>query len=163
MSLRSIRQYVVILLITIGVSLVIQKVAYAQIVVQQHSMEVTYHEGDRLLENKWLYHFAKPERGDVVILQDPDEDIRLIKRVVGIAGDKLELRQGKLLVNGSEQIEPYVSSPTFPVQVQFPIVVPEDAVFVLGDNRGNSKDSRVFGAIPLSLVEGKVITRLWPL
>ncbi|WP_028544073.1 signal peptidase I [Paenibacillus taiwanensis] len=163
MNWRSIRQYALTLVIAIGVSLVIQKVAYAQIIVHQHSMELTYHEGDRLLENKWLYHFTKPERGDVVILQDPVEPIRLIKRVVGIAGDKLELRQGKLIVNGVEQIEPYISSPTFPVQVQFPIVVPEGTVFVLGDNRGNSKDSREFGAIPLSLIEGKVIARLWPL
>lgn len=105
--------------------------------------------------------FHAPQRGDVLVFvpvsnTKPD----LIKRVIGIAGDKVELRQGTLYINDQPINEPYIRAA--PGQNYGPVVVGEGQLFVMGDNRGNSSDSRVFGMLPMSHVVGQAWLRYWP-
>ncbi|MGZ9586095.1 signal peptidase I [Paenibacillus marinisediminis] len=163
MNWKAIRQYALIIMLGVGISFLIQEVAYAQIVVNQKSMQHTYDPGDRLLENKWIYHLESPQKGEVVILHEPETGRRLIKRVIATAGDTIDMRDGHLIVNGVVQDEPYVWGETYPNGMTLPYTVPDQELFVIGDNREISKDSRAFGSVPLSSVEGKVVAKLWPL
>ena len=90
--------------------------------------------------------------------------ISYIKRVVGIAGDRVQIKDGKVYVNGEELKEEYLPEGTTTKTVYYnDVIVPEGCVYVMGDNRDQSMDSRTFGCIPLEKVEGKVILRYWPL
>jgi signal peptidase I len=131
--------------------------------VPTESMVPTLLVGDRVFANKFIYHFAEPERGDIVVFEDVEggEDY-LIKRVVAVAGDRVRVVNGVLKVNGEIQDEPYVE-PQFPNgSVYGPERLPEGYVFVMGDNRGNSADSRVFGLLPVENIEGEAFVRFWP-
>jgi signal peptidase I len=131
--------------------------------VPTESMVPTLLVGDRVFANKFIYHFAEPERGDIVVFEDVEggEDY-LIKRVVAVAGDRVRVVNGVLKVNGETQDEPYVE-PQFPNgSVYGPERLPEGYVFVMGDNRGNSADSRVFGLLPVENIEGEAFVRFWP-
>ena len=127
------------------------------------SMIPTLKIGDRVLVNKFIYRFTEPERGDIIVFQSvdtPDED--LIKRVVGLPGDEIAERSGKLFVNGEPQKEPYTNG-EIPDRTSFAkTTVPKNHVFVMGDNRGNSADSRVFGPLPEKNIEGEAFLRFWP-
>jgi signal peptidase I len=102
--------------------------------------------GDRILANKFVYRFSEPERGDIVVFESVDGlDQTLIKRVVGVEGDEIQVRGDLLFVNGEAQEEPYLNQETLSADFYGPTAVPEDHVFVMGDNRGNSADSRIFG------------------
>jgi signal peptidase I len=131
--------------------------------IPSESMVPTLEVGDRVFVNKFIYRFAEPERGDVVVFESVnggEED--LIKRIVAVAGDEIEVRNGTLLVNGEEQEEPYLTeNPPFTGSYE-PTEVPEEHVFVMGDNRGNSADSRVFGPLPVENIEGEAFMRFWP-
>ena len=127
------------------------------------SMVPTLEIGDRVLVNKFIYRFTEPERGDIVVFRsvdEPDED--LIKRVVGVPGDEIAVRRGRLILNGEPQKEPYTNK-NFPDRSFYArTTVPEGHVFVMGDNRGNSADSRVFGPLPKKNIEGEAFLRFWP-
>lgn len=127
------------------------------------SMVPTLKYGDRVLVNKFIYRFTEPERGDVIVfksVQGDDQD--LIKRVVGVPGDEITVRGGRLFVNGEPQREPYVNK-KFPDRSFYaPTTVPKDHVFMMGDNRANSQDSRVFGPVPKENIEGEAFLRFWP-
>jgi signal peptidase I len=138
------------------------------------SMEPTLHgcEGcnnDRVMANKFIYHFTEPKRGQIVVFRSvEDGETLLIKRVVGVAGDTIQLRGGILYVNGEPQQEPYVhANPCrryLPKTCAFgPITVPRGHLFLMGDNRAVSHDSRFFGAVPEENVEAEAIFRYWPL
>ena len=132
--------------------------------VPTESMVPTLLVGDRVFANKFIYRFAEPERGDIVVFEDVEggED-DLIKRVVAVAGDRVRVNAGVLKVDGEFQEEPYVK-PQFPDgNIYGPEKVPEGYVFVMGDNRGNSADSRVFGLLPVENIEGEAFVRFWPL
>ena len=127
------------------------------------SMVPTLKYGDRVLVNKFIYRFTEPERGDVVVfksVQGDDQD--LIKRVVGIPGDEISVRRVKLFVNGEPQRESYVNKKLPDRSFAAPTTVPENRVFVMGDNRANSQDSRVFGPVPKENIEGEAFLRFWP-
>jgi signal peptidase I len=128
------------------------------------SMVPTLEVGDRVLANKFVYRFTEPERRDIVVFDsiDEDDDQTLIKRVVGVAGDEIQLQSGVLYVNGEEQEEPYLNDADQSQGFYGPTVVPEDHIFVMGDNRGNSADSRVFGPLPLENLKGEAFMRFWP-
>ena len=128
------------------------------------SMVPTLEVGDRVLANKFIYRFTEPERRDIVVFDSVDEgdDQTLIKRVVGVAGDEIQLQSGVLYVNGEAQEEPYLNDPDRPQAPYGPTVVPEGHIFVMGDNRGNSADSRVFGPLPLENLKGEAFMRFWP-
>ena len=131
--------------------------------IPSESMVPTLEVGDRVLANKFVYRLTEPEKGDVVVFESVnggEED--LIKRVVGVAGDEVEVRNGTLLVNGEAREEPYLNR-NLPFNDSYgPTEVPEGHVFVMGDNRANSADSRVFGPLPIENIEGEAFVRFWP-
>jgi len=127
------------------------------------SMIPTLEVGDRVLVNKFIYRFTDPERGDIIVFESVDrtnED--LIKRVVGLPGDEIAVRSGKLYVNGEPQKEPYTNKKLPDRSFFAKTTIPKDHVFVMGDNRGNSADSRVFGPLPEKNIEGEAFLRFWP-
>jgi signal peptidase I len=151
------------------VALVIKTFLFQAFYIPSESMEPTLRPGDRVLVNKLSYDFHSIRRGDVVVFKRPpaeaaDPAIKdLIKRVIGLPGDTVEQRGGKVFVNGRQLNEPYLTTDTgtttnLPLQVVRP-----GQYFVLGDNRTNSKDSRFIGAIPGSLIVGRAFVRVWPL
>ena len=128
------------------------------------SMIPTLQINDRVLVNKFIYRFTEPKPGDIVVFQSvDDEDTDLIKRVVAVAGDRVSVRNGRLFVDGKLQDEPFTNK-KFPDRTFFaPVTVPKGHVFVMGDNRANSSDSRVFGPLPKENIEGEAFLRFWPL
>ena len=127
------------------------------------SMVPTLKYGDRVLVNKFIYRFTEPERGDVVVFKSVQDDQQdLIKRVVGVPGDKISVRGGRLFVNDELQREPYVNKKMPDRSFAAPTTVPKNHVFVMGDNRANSQDSRVFGPVPKENIEGEAFLRFWP-
>jgi signal peptidase I len=128
------------------------------------SMVPTLEVGDRVLANKFVYRFTEPERRDIVVFDsvDEDDDQTLIKRVVGVAGDEIQVQGGVLYVNGEAQEEPYLNDADQSRGFYGPTVVPEGHILVMGDNRGNSADSRVFGPLPLENLKGEAFVRFWP-
>ncbi|MEK3785298.1 signal peptidase I [Paenibacillus sp. FSL K6-1230] len=135
--------------------------------VRGYSMHPTLTEGQHVLVNKWVFHFWQPQRGEVVVLRDPqpDGDGRklLIKRVVGVPGDTVEIRSGQLYINGKLQLEAYTMS-MIEGDNYGPLKLEESRFFVMGDNRhyGSSKDSRYFGSVDRHLISGRAEFVFWP-
>jgi signal peptidase I len=129
--------------------------------VQSISMEPTLHEGQYLIVSKLSYWIRPPQRGDVVVLDPPDQrsTIPYIKRVIGLPGEHVQVRDGRVWINGVALNEPYVSGPAL---YQEDVVLAEDQYLVLGDNRNNSSDSHVWGALPEENILGKAVFRYWP-
>lgn len=150
------------LLLGIALALVIQLFIQPTIVYGQ-SMEPSLHDYERVIVDKVSYHIELPSRGDIVVFPVEGEPLPLIKRVIGLPGDKIEVRDGRVLVNGAPLTEPYVSGPT--VGNTPPVHVPEGSVFVMGDNRtaGGSLDSRRLGPVPLTKLIGRARLAYWPL
>ena len=132
----------------------------ARIRVDGYSMEPTLHTGEFVIVNKIAYKVGEAERGDIVVFHYPrNPEQEYIKRVVGLSGDELEVRNGQLFVNGQLLDEPYIKTPP---AYQGSWTVPQDALFVLGDNRNNSSDSHNWGEVPFDLIIGKAIFVYWP-
>jgi signal peptidase I len=128
------------------------------------SMLPTLEVNDRLIIDKVSYGFTDPHRGDIVIFRPPDslhtEDV-FIKRVIGLPGDTIEVKNGKVLVNGEPQQESYIAAR--PDYQYGPVTVSPDHYLVLGDNRNNSFDSHYWGFVPEDHVIGRAVFRFWPL
>ena len=134
--------------------------------VRQRSMEPTLLQADRVLVSKVDYRIEAPQAGDIVVFNPTtDTSIPFVKRIVAVAGDVLELRDGQLYVNGKASRFPEAHGVTTAQspQVRYPYTVPPGQFFALGDNREASSDSRSFGAQPDDRIIGKVILRFWPL
>lgn len=127
------------------------------------SMVPTLRAGDSVLTTKFAYRFAEPQRGDVVLFKAPDDGAPTIKRVVGLPGDTVAVRDGVLFVNGEKKREGYVDYGMTDSTFLSPTHVPEGHVYVMGDNRMNSLDSRSYGPVPEADLLGKVPLRVWPL
>jgi signal peptidase I len=155
------------------------------------SMEPQLHVGDRVVVSRLAYRLHDPRRGDIVVFDEPvpageerpadrrfvlvrwaddllqgvglrqPDGTELIKRVVGLPGDVVEGRGGRVYVNGRELVEPYLPDGTATSDFG-PVHVPDGDLFVLGDNRSNSADSRVIGTIPIDSVVGRALARVWP-
>jgi signal peptidase I len=131
--------------------------------VEGESMEPTLHSYERLLVNKFIYRFRDPKPGEIVVLQDPGRPNReLIKRVIAVAGETVEVKHGVVYINDRPLKEPYKNT-EYPVPDTPKTVVPPGHIYVMGDNRGRSWDSRQIGAIELKQVDGKAIFMFWPL
>ena len=132
-------------------------------IVYGQSMEPNLHENERVILDKVSYRIGEPSRGDIVVFPVKGEPLPLIKRVIGLPGETVEVRDGRVLVNGVVLREPYISGPT--AGNMAPVRVPADAVFVMGDNRapGGSLDSRRLGPIPLNKLVGRARLAYWPL
>lgn len=139
--------------------------------VRQRSMEPTLLQGDRVLLSKIDYRLHRPSVGDVVVFQ-PTNDVQpssgspipFVKRVVAIAGDSVDIRDGVLFVNGQPSVVTEAHGVTAPESpaITYPLVVPADSYFALGDNRASSQDSRSFGPQSYANIIGKVLVRFWP-
>ena len=136
--------------------------------VGSESMVPTLKVWDRVLINKLAYDLEEPERGDIVLFESPDGgEEPLIKRLIAREGDELELKNGELFVNGEKAEEPYLRRKScargMPKTCAFgPKTVPKDHVFMMGDNRTNSLDSRFFGPVPEENLIGEALFRFWP-
>ena len=125
------------------------------------SMQPSFDDGQRLLVNKMIFNFAAPNRGDVIIFEPPSgQRVDYIKRVIGVPGDTVEVRQGVVYVNGVRLNEPYIKA--VPSYSLAPETIPQDNYFVLGDNRGNSNDSHNGWVVPKQNLVGKVWLSIWP-
>jgi signal peptidase I len=132
------------------------------------SMDTTFANGQYILTNKLAYKFGQPTYGDVIVFESPEnQDIDYIKRIIATEGDRVMISQNGVFVNGKRMDEPYIQQPTSLIDGGYlmdgqEIVVPPGHVFVMGDNRPRSSDSRVFGPIPLQDVIGEVFFRYFP-
>jgi signal peptidase I len=163
------------LVLTLVIFFVIQNFIAQPYQVQQQSMERTLEPGQYVLVDKLTPRWDPYKRGDVVVFNPPpawtNDPTPFIKRVIGLPGDKVEVRDdGKVYVNGVALEEPYtyknaagVNEPTVPLTDQASWVVPAGELFVMGDHRQASADSRAFGPIPESSVVGRAFLRYWPL
>jgi signal peptidase I len=168
-QIRSAAEWVGIIAVAIVVALIVKAVAIQAFYIPSESMFPLLTEGDRVLVNKLSYKFGDIDRGDIVVFErppgEPDTSItHLIKRVVGLPGDNVETNDGVLYVNGVAQEEPYINEtedgdrgPAVP-----PTEVPKGMLWVMGDNRANSADSRFFGAIDEDTVVGEADFLVWP-
>ncbi len=124
------------------------------------SMEPTLHTDDRLLVEKITYRFRPPQRGDIVVIQLYKGSQPLIKRIVGLPGEEIAIRNGQVYINGQPLQEDYLREPT--TGYLPPTRIPPMHYFVLGDNRDGSNDSRNFGPVPRDKILGRAIFRYWP-
>jgi len=157
--------------------------------VKQSSMEHTLYENEVIIIEKLKFLFTNPEFGDIIIFVEDEpvsanyikkltvmyndiiqkfakkkQRMRLVKRVIGLPGDQIDIKNGYVYRNGEKIEEPYIEDLTFEgYGITYPLTVPEGKYFVLGDNRDVSKDSRAFGLIPRDNIEGRAVFRLYPL
>ena len=135
------------------------------------SMETTIMISDKLFSEKVSYYMRGPKPGEIVTFKDPEVEGRtLIKRCIAVAGQEVDLRNGELYVDGQRMSEPYTNGlPSNPlatapgVELEYPFTVPEGTIWVMGDNRTNSSDSRYFGPISIDAVTGHACFIYWPL
>jgi signal peptidase I len=174
---RSLVEWVAVIVGALVVALVVKTFLFQAFFIPSASMEPTLEEGDRVLVNKLSYDLHDINRGDIVVFELPEDKVGpdgikdLIKRVIGLPGDVIETRDGVVYINDRRLEEPYLADgmqtgdPTNgnnpPIERQ---TVPEGTVFVMGDNRSNSHDSRYAdrGPIPIDTVVGRAFVLVWP-
>lgn len=187
--IRNIMEWFFTIVIAIVVSLFIVSNIASLTQIKEQSMEPTFYENDRVIINKFNYLISEPIRGDIIIMnkaqdekglilnmvneaKDIFDNIKyrftgnieknnLIKRVVGVNGDIINIKDGNLYVNGRIQEEEYTQGNTY-AHGEYPIEVPTGMVFVLGDNRENSLDSRTLGFVKIEQIKGKAVFRFFP-
>jgi signal peptidase I len=183
------REVPILVLLALAVALFIKTFLVQAFFIPSSSMEPTLMPGNRVLVNKLAYRFGDLNRGDVVVFQNPNEaqlpdrnaaealfhwlgeglgfqqpeNEDLIKRVIGLPGDTVEIRDHTVRVNDKPVTEPYLSQQVLDTMGDYgPVTVPDGELFVLGDNRGNSSDSRVIGFVPERNVVGRAFVIIWP-
>ena len=151
------------LLMALGIHTFVAELRY----IPSASMEPTLEVGDRLLVEKLSYRFHPPQRNDLVVFKAPPElkaqnlHDDLIKRVVGLPGDVVQIHDGQTLINGKVIAEPYVKEEA--TYNYGPVTVPQHQYFVLGDNRNHSYDSHLWGVVPERDIVGRAVLRIYPL
>lgn len=126
------------------------------------SMEPTLHDGDALVIDLLSYRFVDPAVGDIVVATTPDTGQSVVKRVVAVGGDLIGIEDGVLIRNGRAVDEPYTNQDQMGGYYWGPITVPEGQVFLLGDNRLESVDSREYGPVSIDAIDGRYVFPLWP-
>lgn len=159
------------LLIAAVLVILIRWFIFAPFIVDGPSMEPNFHTGERLIVNKIIYDIRKPERGEVVVFHAPT-GVDYIKRVIGLPGEKVKIENNKVYINGEELPESYLVEAVANEKAKtggnynkdFPeTTVAEGSVFVMGDNRINSSDSRMIGSVAYEKIVGRADIRFWPL
>jgi signal peptidase I len=170
-GIRSAVEWVAVIVGALVVALVVKTFLFQAFYIPSGSMEPTLKKGDRVLVNKLSYDLHDVHRGDIVVFKLPAEKVGpdgikdLIKRVVGLPGEVIESRSGQVYIDGKLLREPYlpkgVTTDNPPIQKQ---TVPEGHIFVMGDNRDNSADSRFAnrGPIPINTIVGRAFLEVWP-
>lgn len=160
---KELREWVILIVITLLIMVPINIFALDNRTVPTGSMIPTIKPGDRLFVDTLSYRFRDLERGDIVVFSPPaglDITDDLIKRLIGLPGDTIEIKNGQLFLNDIAQDEPYINEP---ITYTMPkILVPEGKIFVLGDNRNSSYDSHMWGFVDMNNVKGKALWRYWP-
>jgi signal peptidase I len=155
-------EIVIIVAAAFAIAMLVQLFIVKPFTIPSVSMEPTLMVGDRVLVNRLTYHFRDPRRGDVVVFPSPIEDENLIKRIVAVGGDTVEVKDGALYLNGQRQAEPQLKDQT--IDGVFPLTtIPAGYVFMMGDNRNDSADSRVFGPVSTKALLGKAFVVYWPI
>lgn len=184
--LREIRSWVIMILCAFILAFFIESEVVAKVTVNQSSMENTLFADQQLLVNVFSYKFGSPKRGDIIIFFPEEENgsimdkfnryidgyvelftreekhERYVKRVIGVEGDEVDIQDGSVYINGERLEEPYVNGRTEPKGYKLPCVVGKNEIFVMGDHRTVSEDSRSFGPINIKQVEGKAFFRIYP-
>lgn len=161
---QEIKEWIYTILIAVVLVIIIRTFLLDSRVVPTTSMVPTIKPGDRLFVEKLSHRFSGLVRGEVIVFKPPvtsglKDD--LIKRLIGLPGDTVEVKEGKLYINDEPQEEPYLNEP---IQYSFKkITVPEGKIFVLGDNRNRSYDSHEWGFADIISVKGKALVTYWPL
>ncbi len=157
-----VREYAEALIIAVLLALVIRTFVVQAFKIPSGSMLPTLQIGDHILVNKFLYYFQPVERGDIIVFKFPQDETRdFIKRVIALPGETLEIRGKQVIINGKPLDEPYAVYGDWPVSRLGerdrlgPMVIPPDRLFMMGDNRDHSMDSRVWGFLDLHKVKGK--------
>lgn len=169
MLIREIKEWAQSILIALVLTLVIRTFVVQAFKIPSGSMRPTLIEGDKLFVNKFLYRFEEPQRGDIIVFKYPEDPKKdFIKRLVAFGGETVEIRDGKILVDGKALTDPetfgkfiYLNHEPYGGPRE-KIQVPADSYFVLGDNSANSTDSRFWGFVPKKNMIGKAFVRWWP-
>jgi signal peptidase I len=164
-------EWLIVVAVAITSALLVRAFVVQQFAVEGESMRTTLEDGDRVLVNRLSYRLHDPRRGDVVVLKrfdspsTPERD--LIKRVIGLEGERVRVEHCVVYIDDQPLIEPYLDAEVQAADGcgsdQAEITVPDNTVFVLGDRRGKSSDSRVFGPVPFDLLIGRAFVIIWPL
>ena len=161
---EEVKDWVISIAIAIAIAMLIRTFIVELYLVDGPSMNPTLQHHERLVVNKFIYNMRAPEKGEILIFKFPKDQTRdFIKRVIATPGDTIEIKGGQVFVNDELQNEPYILSKT---RGDYPkATVPEGTVFVMGDNRNNSEDSRFaeVGFVPFDLIKGKAMLVFWPL
>ncbi len=172
-----------VIIVSLIVAVVVRSFLFTSFFIPSESMEPTLEVNDRLLVNRLSYTIHDISRGDIVVFDAPASSSallkydQLVKRVIGLPGERIAVTCGVVAINGKRLVEDYVKfipsgkndpacvnpNPASDGRNQAEVVIPAGAVFVLGDNRGNSEDSRVIGTIPVESIVGRAVVRYWPL
>jgi signal peptidase I len=162
-AIREVLDWVIIIAVAFGASYALRHWVVQPYRIQMSSMETTVFPNDLVMVDKLSYHFHQPRRGDVIIFWPPGITTGdpYIKRVIGLPGETVEAKDGKIYVNGKAADEPYLHGYVMP---DFsPTPVPQGQLFVMGDNRAVSLDSRSFGTVSTSSIIGRGMFAYWPL
>jgi signal peptidase I len=151
------------LIISLAISAFIIVFLYQPVKVEGTSMMPSLDDQERIFVNKFVYHLEPIGRGDIVVFRYPRDPAKsFIKRVIGLAGDRIQIDDGRVFVNGKLLEEDYVP-PMYDDQRSYPeLIVPPNSYFVLGDHRTMSNDSRDFGPVDVGFIYGKAVFGYWP-
>ena len=158
------KDWVISIVAAVVMAMLIRTFIVELYIVDGPSMRPTLQHEERLVVNKFIYKIRNPEKGEILIFKYPRDTSRdFIKRVIATGGDTIEIKEGRVYVNDQMLKEDYILEKT---RTEYPkVTVPEGTVFVMGDNRNNSDDSRFadVGFVPLDLIKGKAVVVFWPL
>jgi signal peptidase I len=163
---RELRSWTRDLAVALGLAIVIMIFLYQPVKVEGTSMNPLLSDQERIFINKFIYrlHFGKIDRGDTVVFWFPGDPTKsYIKRVIAVPGDRVEVNQGAVIVNGQALVENYVPEEYRDQSSMTERTVPQDEYFVLGDHRSSSNDSRAWGMVPRRYIYGKAVFIYWPL
>ncbi len=160
-----IKETISIIVIAFILAMILRAFVIEGRIIPTGSMLETLQLQDRVMVNKFIYHFKEPQRGDIVVFQPPEElntNEDYIKRVIALPGETIEIKNGRVYINGRPLYEPYIAEPMY---YDFgPVVVPEDSLFVLGDNRNHSFDSHMWNAwLKRDHIKGKAFVIYGPI